>query len=290
MRLLPIAVILAGFGCGPATAPARPPVATPAPLAHAAAAGCSLDGTYRFRFRSNGHDGWWFRVKVAGTTAALIEKVSMLALEAGPIDLQADPKQCTFSLRAKTGAAGDLVVDVALDPRTSRFTGTLTRSRALVADEKQQAISGVRNDGSPHAKAACVVPGIYELRFDPAVAWVNEDRDDDRDCSSAPELASPLFVRVEPFGDDLAVTLREPVQPYEEAWADDSVTRSGPCAAAVDIGDGTTVVTLQLTFAGDELAGVAAAASYQIVEDGTEGENIWTCVGANVPISGRRVR
>ena len=155
--------------------------------------------------------------------------------------------------------------------------------------EKHQSIRGVRDDGPPHSDAACIVPGIYALSFDLAVAWSNEDRDDDRDCSEAPYLASPLFVRVEPFGHDLTVTLREPQAPYEDEGADSSVSRSGPCTAVVDLGDGSTSATLQLTFSGDEIAGTAATASYQIVEDGTEGENIWTCVGANVPISGHRV-
>ncbi len=290
MRVVATAVVAAAIGCGPpparAPAPASPRVAQPAP----AAAGCTLDGTYRFRFRSNGHDGWWFRVKVAGRTATLIEGVDMLGLRGGPIAVTTDPKRCTLALNATTAAGGDIAVALALDPRTSSFTGTLTRTHAIVAGDKQQAIHGVRDDGPPHADAACIVPGIYELRFDPAVAWINEDRDDDRDCSGAPDLASPLYVRVEPFGHDLAVTLREPQLPYKEAWADSAVTRGGPCTAAVDLGDGTTSVSLELTFSGNELTGTAVTSSYQIVEDGTDGENIWTCVGANVPISGRRVR
>ena len=214
----------------------------------------------------------------------------MLGLSAGPIAVTADPKQCTLALRATTAAGGDIAVDLDLDPQTSTVAGTLTRTRALVADEKQQTIRGVRDDGPPHSDAACIVPGIYTLTFDPQVAWINEDHDDDRDCNAAPELASPLYVRVEPFGHELAVTLREPQAPYEEAWADSTVTRGGPCTAVVDLGDGMTSATLQLTFRGDEIAGTAATTSYQIVEDGTDGENIWTCIGVDVPISGHRMR
>jgi len=43
------------------------------------------------------------------------------------------------------------------------------------------------------------------------------------------------------------------------------VTRGGPCTAVVDLGDGMTSATLQLTFRGDEIAGTAATTSYQIV-------------------------
>jgi len=216
MRVAAAVAAAVAIGCGPPPArhPAPPPRAEkPAP----AATGCTVDGTYRFRFRSNGHDGWWFRVEVAGTSATLLEGVDMLGLSAGPIAVTADPKQCTLALRATTAAGGDIAVDLDLDPQTSTVAGTLTRTRALVADEKQQTIRGVRDDGPPHSDAACIVPGIYTLTFDPQVAWINEDHDDDRDCNAAPELASPLYVRVEPFGHELAVTLREPQAPYEEA-------------------------------------------------------------------------
>lgn len=289
MRAVATAAVAVAIGCGPP--PARHPAPAPARAEQPppAAAGCTLDGTYRFRFRSNGHDGWWFRVKVAGATATMLEAVDMLDLPVGPIEVSRNPKDCTLEFHATTTAAGDLTVDLALDPRTNDFTGSLTRTHVLVAEDEQAAFRGVRDDGPPHSDATCIVPGIYELRFDPSVAWVNEDRDDERDCSAAPDLASPLFVRVEPFGDDVAVTMREPQPPYAEMWADSSLTRVDPCTAVVDLGDGSTSATLQLTFSGNEIAGTATTTSYQIVEDGTEGENIWTCVGANIPFSGHRV-
>lgn len=128
-------VVLFALGCSKeaATPPAPKPVPAPA-AADAAATVCSIDGTYRLRFHSNGADGWWLRLRVDKAKAEVTEKQEMLGLERGPIDTSVDPKTCELKLTKETKQAGKLEIAVVVDPATGAATGELTRSAG--ADDK----------------------------------------------------------------------------------------------------------------------------------------------------------
>lgn len=250
---------------------------------------CDLSGTYRFRFLSNGQEGWWFRFRVEDQSATLLEPIDVLALDAGPLRLTTDPQKCQLVLGTEGRAVGELTVSLTLDSNTS-FTGRLNRTKAHNEAEKARVIHGVRDEGPPQPDAACVVPGIYELALDPKVAWKNSDPPDDRSCADAPSFVSPVFVRVEPFGETLAVTMRDYEPPHAETWASDKLVRHGDCEITVELGDDTLQLEARLELSTDGITGTATYADYQIVEDGFEGENIWDCVGHDIPVTGTLVK
>ncbi len=249
---------------------------------------CELDGIYRFRFLSNGHPGWWFRFRVHERSATVLEPIGVLAVESGPVSLRRDLDACTITVSTQSRAVGTLTLALTLESPT-RFVGELTRTQAHDPLEKRIAIRGVRDVGPPPPGATCIVPGTYALSLDPKVAWANADPHDRGECDSAPTMASPIFVRVEPFGETLAVTLRDYEPPHGEAWALDELTRDGECAAAVTLSDNMTKLSARLEFGGDEITGNATEVIHQIVEDGTAGEHLWECVGHDVPLVGVRL-
>lgn len=251
---------------------------------------CKLDGTYRFRFSSNGHSGWWFRFSVKGTDASLLEEAEVLGLESGPLELARNDEICELTVGTKSDATGKLSIAIKVDPASNRFAGKLTRTKALSEEDKNVEITGVRDDGAPRSKAECVVAGYYKLEFDERVAWKNEQEIDDRPCDDAPDFASPMVLRVEPFGETLVITARETDPPYKETFAEDSISQDGDCNVTVKLTDENTTLEANIAFAKTKLSGTATRATYQIVEDGEMGENIWTCIGTKVPISAVKVQ
>ena len=254
----------------------------------APAATCDVAGSYRFRFLSNGHDGWWFRFKVEGmpARATLVEDVEVLGMKAGTLDLAVDPKLCKLRLSAEGKAIGKLVIALALDAKANTITGKLTRTEATHAAEKNLSIQGVRDRGEPKSSAACIVPGLYRLDFDPKARWRNANQDDKRSCKRASREAGPVFVRVEPFGKALVITERESEPPHKEAAADDSLEQHDACTVTAKISDSEFTLEAELKFAEDGITGTATTATKQIIEDD---QNIWDCVGKKVPLTGTRV-
>lgn len=259
---------------------------TPAP-SDAPAETCEPSGTYRFRFRSNGHDGWWFRFEIQGGKATLVEKVEVLGLKPGPLELAVDPAACKLRIRVKSDAVGELSLAIALDAKAGTFKGSFTRTKGS-ANEQTLEIAGVRDLGPPRPAAACIVPGLYELTYGEAT-WKNVDAEDDRSCGDADNYALSAFVRVEPFGTSLAITKRESLTPYEEAWATDKLTQLDPCNVTLALSGDNASFEAKLTFTPEGITGIASRAVTEIVEDGDEGRGIWECVAENVPISGKRV-
>jgi len=250
---------------------------------------CDFAGSYRFRFLSNGSDGWWFRFTVDGTPAkaTLVENVEVLALKAGRLEMTADPTQCKLTLRTKGKAVGQLVMTIVLDPKANAFKGKLTRTKATDVAEQEVTINGIRDVDAQQSGESCVVPGIYRIDFDPIARWRNADKGDKRSCKRTEDWLRPLFVRVEPFGKTLAISKVHSEPPYAEEWAIDSTELHGDCDVAAKISDSELELESRLTFAKDRVTGIAVKVNQQVYED--EG-NIWNCVAKNSPLSVTRVR
>jgi hypothetical protein len=250
---------------------------------------CDYAGSYRFRFLSNGHDGWWFRFNVDGkpAKASLVEDVEVLALKAGPLEMAADPKQCRLTLSTKGESVGQLTVTLDLDAKANTFKGKLTRTKAVETAEQNLTISGVRALGAQQPGSSCIVSGIYRIDFDPKARWRNASKDDKRSCKRPKEWANPVFVQVEPFGKELAISKRDSEPPYKEAWASDSVEQHGDCDFTAKLVDSELTLKARLRFAEDGVTGVAVEVNEQVYQD--EG-NIWNCVGEKVPLKVTRVQ
>lgn len=251
-------------------------------------AACDLSGSYRFRFLSNGHDGWWFRFTLAGTPpkAMLMEDVEVLALKAGRLTVAPDPARCGFTLSEKGRVVGKLVIAVDLDAKANTITGKLTRSKATDEAEKSLTINGVRDLGGAGAAAACIVPGIYKVELAPNVRWRNANKDDKRSCKHALEDLGALFLRVEPFGKTLAIGRREKEPPYKETSATETVTLLDDCNVTAKVVDAELAFEARLTFAGDEVTGTALEVNQQVIEDDA---NLWNCVAKKVPLKLNRI-
>ena len=78
--------------------------------------------------------------------------------------------------------------------------------------------------------------------------------------------------------------------PYAETWSTDSQLRHGDCQVSVKLKDETTRLEARLTLSADGITGTASRASYEIVEDGAEGEGVWTCVGTDVGLTASLVK
>ena len=250
---------------------------------------CDFAGSYRFRFLSNGHDGWWFRFNVDGTPAkaTLVENVEVLALKAGRLDMTADPTQCKLTLRTKGKSVGQLVITIVLDTKANSFKGKLTRTKATDVAEQEVTINGIRDVDAQQTGDSCVVPGIYRIDFDPKARWRNSDKGDKRSCKRPEDWAQPVFVRVEPFGATLAISKVDSEPPYAEVWAIDSAELHGDCEVSAKISNSELELDSRLTFAKDRVTGIGVKVNQQVYED--EG-NIWNCVAKKFPLSVTRVR
>jgi len=270
--------------------------AQPVPTAAANVAVCDLSGSYRLRFHSNGAEGWWLRLKVAGKQAQVLADQSMLGLKAGPIPLAMD-RDCTMVLTRHTKQAGHLRITLAV-AADGKVTGQLKRSDKWHLDKAVTPIAGRRETG-PRTEPACQHPGIYQLglKFSPKQKWKIEGRPGGSrgrpnpavECSY---LASEdlVTVAIEPLGQELLVDEVHPDPPYEQSFGRGEVVRVGDCALRLSIA--VTDFELQdgvLELDGDRITGTASKVKVDMFEDGTDGENLWSCHGRRIPIVGKRV-
>lgn len=256
-----------------------------APAAPAAPV-CDVAGAYRVRYTSNGQAGWWFRFTVAGDKATLDEGAEVLALDPGPLDLKVDTAACTLTLGMKSSAVQEATMALTLDPKTHAVTGTLVRTKAIKDDEKSTKVAGVHDGTTPPKGAACITRGVYKVSVAASAKWKNPAEGDDRPC--ADPWIDEYFL-VEPFGDTVAVSLRDSTAPYGERWGDDKITKIDDCTVQAELqGEGFTLHA-KLTFAADKITGVASLVDQQIVEDGDGGENIWNCASKDAPLEFERV-
>ncbi|MGE3768315.1 MAG: hypothetical protein AB7L94_39060 [Kofleriaceae bacterium] len=257
-----------------------------APAGSAAAPTCDLAGRYRLRFSSNGSTGWWFRFTVAGDKATLDEPSGVIAMEPGPLELKTDLATCSLVLGMKSSALGDATMTLAVDPKTHAVTGTFVRSKATDDKEKSTAVAGV-HDGAAAKGPACIAAGIYKLGVDPKAAWKNKDAEDDRPCDA--DRWIDVFVKVEPYGDTVAITNRDFDPPYGERYGSDKLTKIDECTANLELSGEGYELTAKVTFATDKITATASSVSVQVVEDGDDGENLWDCVAKDAPLVFTRV-
>lgn len=295
MRMLLLLGIFV-IGCkSSAKAPSAPPGPTPGSAASAPATEaprCDLVGTYRLRFASNGTDGWWWRFAVTETNGALSGNLSapipVLGIEqTGPVDLRRAPSGCAMTVTA-SGTIGDMIATLSLDEATNKVTGQLTRAKPENAAENPPApMSGMRDapGATPTPAGACVEAGVYELVLDPKAKYQPDPAEEKCD----PRLLDKLRLRLEHLGPEL---YGDSLDKQGAEIPGGLVVKSfkGCDVELEHLGvDGSTRVVAKLTFSGTNVTGTATTATYRILEDGEDGENMWNCTADNVPMTGRRL-
>jgi hypothetical protein len=288
MRRVLLVVCL--FACKKNEPAAPPPPPAPAPKVAPAPPPCDLAGAYRVRFASNGEVGWWLPFAIDGSKAQLTKRVSMFALDPGPLDFKGDG--CTGHITAHSENAGLVTLDFTLDPKTNAVTGTLTREKG--GDDNgtpaKQAIKGRRDVGGLGGPA-CLHAGVFRLEAGKAKWKLSEGEPSaGLGCNDDNSPLTTTTVRIQPFGDEIAV---DSVAEGANGFTDDSpageVKRLGDCDLELKLGVQDYDFTAKLTLAGDKLAGTASDAHYTFFEDGDAGENMWSCKAKNVPITGTRI-
>lgn len=221
--------------------------------------------------------------------ARLLEPAVMPGLEPGPLAVRPAPAGCGLVLEGDDPTlGGHVTVTLALSPDGRAAAGRIVRTRAHDR-EGDLPIAGVRDVGAPSAPA-CVVPGDYRVVFDRATTWRNPDAPvDDRDCRAMARLGPAFAVlRVEPFGDDVAISLREDAAPHGEVWPHAGATRVGPCVWRLDLASEDRSLAGDVTFAGERVTARFAARHQIVIEDG-EAEELWACAATDAPATLRRL-
>lgn len=266
------------------------------PRAQAAAAPrCELAGDYRVRFFANGTEGWWLRFKIAGSplTAEATAPQAMLELAPGPLAVTGDPATCGLVLALDSDNAGAVKVTMTVDPATGAVTGALTRTKHLAGDPPSVPVTGYRGPDAPPKGRECIAPGIYELGFDRAHPWKNDEAEDDRSCKDdvIADHTAGQYLRVEWLGDQLAID--QVVRKGDAAWSDDfgaeTVSSSGCDVTLAMPGDGVNLEG-KVTFVDGAARGVASKATLKIIQDRDGAEDVWDCVAADLPINLARVK
>lgn len=235
-----------------------------------AAPGCTLDGNYRLRFHSNGAEGWWLRLAVAGKDVKPTGAISMLGLgEAGPLDVQLDDTACTLTLTKKTKQAGDLKVALKVD--AAKVSGTVHRTSRH--DKPETPIAGVR-ETTPEKPPACIKPGRYEIDITNVKKWTTED---DRTCDEHAGIRR-ANVRIEMLDGTLLIDEADTAEPFDQGFARATVKRTGECEADIAIAvQDFKLATAHIKFEGDKITGTTTDFTFEVFEDGEEGENQWFC-------------
>ena len=279
MKAVVLAVLAA---CGNTKDPGPPPVAlAPAPTP------CQLDGRYRVQFRASSTDGWWLRAQITGGKATLLEGVDMLDLPAGPLAVTADALACKLVLSGKSDHAGDIRVELALDPKTNAVTGTLTRTKKIADDDSPVAIRG-RRDPGPVVSPACLHPGLFTLAVDRTAKWqMSGDPIRGWACPASEDMPMAV-VRIEPFGDALVV---EPVDAEHHTQSFDraKVTRTGECTLDLVLdSESLSKLHAHVTLAGDAVAGEATLAQVPL-NDPQSGDARARCTAEHAKLIGKRL-
>jgi hypothetical protein len=271
---------------GSSAPPAPPSVAvTPAPAP--AASTCDLTGTYRLRYHSNGTEGWWLHLTVAGKDVKLGGKLNMLGLdEPGPVTTTLDDKACTLTIAKLTKQAGDLKIALAIDG--AKVTGTV--SRTANADDKlaTSPITGLRETAPPKVPA-CIRPGAYDLKIANVKKWATEGSPRMGTCKSMQHMATTR-VRIAMLGDTVYMDEGGGGEPFDQSFGRAELKRTGECEATLSLEvQDFNLTEAKITFAGDKITGKTTAFKYEIFEDGTDGENMWGCTTKDGDVVATRV-
>jgi hypothetical protein len=255
----------------------------------ATVAACAPSGNYRLRFHSNGTDGWWLRMKVAGDSAEITEAQQMLGLMPGPIDMVVDAS-CGIVLTRKTRQAGDLSIRLTVDAR-GNVTGQLMRTANQDQGLATTQVAGVR-EAAPAKLPLCLHPGAFMVKLDPKPKWKLEGTPfggKKKDSCRGLVDASSVVLRIEVLGDEIVVDGASPLAPYAQGFERGDVARTGECAITLSIAlQDLTMENVRLVFDGDRVTG-SGKARVRMFEDGEAGENAWTCDAPEAPVIGVRV-
>jgi hypothetical protein len=275
----------AGSGSGSASATGS---ATGSGSAAGSAAACDLTGNYRLRFFSNGAEGWWLRLAVAGKDVKPAGATNMLGLdEKGRLDAQFDDKACRLTLTKKTDQAGDL--KIVLDVAGDKVTGTVSRTKNASEGKDTSPITGLR-ETAPPKYPPCIKPGVYTLNVENVKKWKTDgDPRFGASCKSNAGTVEP-FIRVELLGDTLLIDEASSGDAHEQSFGRATVKREGECDAtiAIEVQD-FKLATAKITFAGDKITGKTTDFTYEVFEDGEAGENQWSCTTKQGDVVGKRV-
>jgi hypothetical protein len=151
-------------------------------------------------------------------------------------------------------------------------------------------VHGVR-DVPPKPVPACLHPGIYELGATDKAKWKLTEGTPrfGLKCQDMAELIVRRHVRVEQLGGDITVD-EVSGDTYEQSFGRGVVKRTGECTItlSMEVQD-FKYQDAALTFAGDTITGTAPAATYQFMEDGEAGENLWGCTAKQPALTGKRI-
>ena len=249
------------------------PAVTDAALAiDAAPSSCDLDGRYRLRFRTNGADGWWMRLNVVNHQASVGSDADMLGLaEATPVTT-VDLATCALTVTARTAKHGE--IRVALVIAGNQVAGTLARSDEH--EDKISPIAGLRETTPPEVPA-CLHPGVYEVAVTNVKTWKTDGTPSFGSCRELADLHTPR-VRLELLGRELYVDEVHSEPPYRQTFGRAQVRREGDCrfTLSLEVQD-FRLHEAKLELRGDKVTGTTTDFTYDVMEDGEAGENLWSC-------------
>jgi len=278
MRRLALVVLV--VGCQQ-RASAPPPEATPA-VAHVGSAAvaidapqassCDANGHYRLRFRTNGADGWWLRLDVANNQATVVSDAEMLGLIGAPAVTTLDPKTCTLTVVAKTVKHGE--IKLALVVAGDQVAGTLARSDEY--QDKISPIAGLR-ETQPAKPFACIRPGVYEVSVVHVKKWKTDGKPSIGNCRDFADIHK-AYVRLEMLGPNWYVDEVHSEPPYSQRFSRATVRREGECAMTVSLEvQDFKLHEAHVELRGDKVSGTTTDFTYEVMEDGDAGENMWSC-------------
>lgn len=251
-----------------------------------APATCTLDGEYRLRYRSNGTDGWWLRIAIDGGKAKLKSRDVMDALR-DPLTLKADG--CKATITSTGDHSGDVKLELAVDPKTQLVTGTLARTKGGEKSEADSVPVTGRHDTTPNPAPACIKPGVYEIAVGTTKWKLSEGEPRAGTCDSMADIAAKARVRVELLGDQLFVD-EVSSDDNEQTFGRATLGKKGDCDYDFELAIQDWSVKATLKFAADgTITGTTGDTRYQVMEDGTAGENLWACTTSGAPLAGKRV-
>jgi hypothetical protein len=275
-----------GSAVGSATH-ASPPVAlgsAAAPVADAASSSCDVNGSYRLRFRTNGEDGWWMRLRVVNNQATVDSDAEMLGLLGAPTVTTVDRNACSLTLTANTAKNGEM--KVALVVAGDKVAGTLARSDPY--EDKIAPISGLREIAPPDLPK-CLHPGVYEVSVGSVKKWKLEGHPKIGGCKEMADL-NVIHVRLERLGSELYIDSVSGEPPYGQTFGRATVRRRGDCMFTMGIEvDDFRLHEAQIELDGDTGTGTTSDFTYQVMEDGEAGENMWQCHTQHGAVAWKRV-
>lgn len=238
----------------------------------AAPSSCDVNGRYRLRFRTNGADGWWMRLNVANNQASITTDAEMLGLIGAPQALTVDLKTCTVTVTARTPKHGE--IRVALVVAGNQVAGTLARSDEY--EDKISPISGLR-ETTPAEIPSCIHPGAYEIAVTNVKKWKTGGRPSIGSCRAFADIHIP-HVRLELLGHDLFIDEVHGEPPYSQTFGRAQVRREGDCVLVMSIEvQDFRLHEAKLELRGDKITGTTTDFTYEVMEDGEAGENMWSC-------------